>query len=52
MRSIVIPAAEYRHDPRWALADHKLDTLEQLTRPLCLTCGANGISPGFCRSAS
>ncbi|QUY50301.1 hexitol phosphatase HxpB [Serratia plymuthica] len=31
MRSIVIPAPEYRHDTRWALADHKLDTLEQLT---------------------
>ncbi|EMG3682896.1 MULTISPECIES: hexitol phosphatase HxpB [Serratia] len=31
MRSIVIPAAEYRHDPRWALADHQLETLEQLT---------------------
>ncbi|MGK8843028.1 hexitol phosphatase HxpB [Serratia marcescens] len=30
MRSIVIPAAEYRHDPRWALA-HQLETLEQLT---------------------
>ncbi|MEX0632637.1 hypothetical protein M8494_13265 [Serratia ureilytica] len=31
MRSIVIPAAEYRHDPRWALADHQLETPEQLT---------------------
>jgi beta-phosphoglucomutase-like phosphatase (HAD superfamily) len=31
MRSIVIPAAEYRYDPRWALADHQLETLEQLT---------------------
>ncbi|MNS79901.1 2-deoxyglucose-6-phosphate phosphatase [compost metagenome] len=31
MRSIVIPAHEYRHDGRWALADHKLDSLEQLT---------------------
>ena len=34
MRSIVIPAAEYRHDPRWALADHQLETLEQLTPPI------------------
>lgn len=31
MRSIVIPAAEYRHDPRWATADHQLETTEQLT---------------------
>ena len=31
MRSIVIPAHEYRDDQRWALADHKLETLEQLT---------------------
>ena len=34
MRSIVIPAAEYRHDPRWPLADHQLETLEQLTPPI------------------
>ncbi|PVZ84427.1 hexitol phosphatase HxpB [Serratia sp. S1B] len=31
MRSIVIPAAEYRQDPRWALADYQLQSLEQLT---------------------
>lgn len=31
MRSIVVPAAEHRHDPRYALADVKLDTLEALT---------------------
>ncbi|VTP61941.1 Phosphatase YniC [Serratia rubidaea] len=31
MRSIVVPAAEYRQDPRWALADHQLTSLEQLT---------------------
>ncbi|MHA7847054.1 hexitol phosphatase HxpB [Serratia sp. D1N4] len=31
MRSIVIPAQEYRQDPRWALADYKLHSLEQLT---------------------
>ncbi|MEH2921167.1 hexitol phosphatase HxpB [Samsonia erythrinae] len=32
MRSIVIPQAEFRADARWALADHKLDSLSQLTR--------------------
>lgn len=31
MRSIVVPAAEHRHDPRYALADVKLETLEALT---------------------
>ncbi|MBL7636255.1 MULTISPECIES: hexitol phosphatase HxpB [Atlantibacter] len=31
MRSIVVPAAENRADPRWVLADAKLDSLEQLT---------------------
>jgi mannitol-1-/sugar-/sorbitol-6-/2-deoxyglucose-6-phosphatase len=31
MRSIVVPAAEYRDDARWALADVKLDSLAQLT---------------------
>ncbi|QHA89752.1 hexitol phosphatase HxpB [Serratia rhizosphaerae] len=31
MRSIVVPAAEYRQDPRWALADYQLTSLEQLT---------------------
>lgn len=31
MRSIVIPPAEYRQDPRWALADYQLKSLEQLT---------------------
>lgn len=31
MRSIVIPPAEYRQDPRWALADYQLQSLEQLT---------------------
>ncbi|AVF35059.1 hexitol phosphatase HxpB [Rahnella sikkimica] len=30
MRSIVVPASEYRDDPRWALADTKLETLEAL----------------------
>ncbi|AJJ11378.1 phosphatase YniC [Yersinia rohdei] len=30
MRSIVIPSAEYRADPRWALADIQLASLEQL----------------------
>ncbi|ANI31898.1 2-deoxyglucose-6-phosphatase [Yersinia entomophaga] len=30
MRSIVIPAAELREDPRWALADIQLDSLEEL----------------------
>ncbi|MFU2318095.1 hexitol phosphatase HxpB [Rahnella sp. PCH160] len=30
MRSIVVPASEYRDDPRWALADTKLATLEAL----------------------
>ncbi|QKJ86998.1 2-deoxyglucose-6-phosphatase [Paramixta manurensis] len=32
MRSIVVPAAEYRDDKRWALADVKLGSLEQLAR--------------------
>ncbi|CNK77893.1 hexitol phosphatase HxpB [Yersinia alsatica] len=32
MRSIVIPSEEYRIDPRWALADIQLDSLEQLRR--------------------
>lgn len=31
MRSIVVPAPENRGDPRWALANVKLDSLEQLT---------------------
>ncbi len=31
MRSIVVPAEEYRDDPRWALADVKLDSLVALT---------------------
>lgn len=31
MRSIVVPAAEYRDDPRWSLANVKLDDLTQLT---------------------
>ncbi|WP_312240461.1 hexitol phosphatase HxpB [Pantoea sp.] len=31
MRSLVVPAAEYRDDARWALANVKLDSLEQLT---------------------
>ncbi|MGD8106205.1 hexitol phosphatase HxpB [Pantoea sp. FN0302] len=31
MRSVVVPAAEYRSDGRWALADVKLDSLLQLT---------------------
>lgn len=31
MRSVVVPAAEYRHDARWSLADVKLDSLTQLT---------------------
>jgi sugar-phosphatase len=31
MKSIVIPAHEYSQDPRWALADLKLQSLEQLT---------------------
>lgn len=30
MRSIVIPQAEFSKDPRWVLADHKLDSLQQL----------------------
>ncbi|WON78793.1 hexitol phosphatase HxpB [Serratia sp. UGAL515B_01] len=30
MRSIVIPAQAYRQDPRWALADYKLQSLEHL----------------------
>ncbi|MEC5321426.1 hexitol phosphatase HxpB [Brenneria populi subsp. brevivirga] len=30
MRSIVIPQAEFSNDARWALADHKLDSLRQL----------------------
>lgn len=28
VRSIVIPAAEYRQDPRWKLADYRLVSLE------------------------
>ncbi|UUE38390.1 hexitol phosphatase HxpB [Pectobacterium aroidearum] len=31
MRSIVIPQAEFCADARWALADYKLDSLNQLT---------------------
>lgn len=31
MRSIVVPAEENRHDPRYALADVKLESLEVLT---------------------
>ncbi|AZK62750.1 hexitol phosphatase HxpB [Pectobacterium carotovorum] len=31
MRSIVIPQAEFRDDARWALADYKLHSLNQLT---------------------
>ena len=31
MRSIVVPAEENRHDPRYALADVKLESLEGLT---------------------
>ena len=31
MRSVVVPAAEYRDDPRWSLANVKLDDLTQLT---------------------
>jgi len=31
MRSIVIPAAEFKDDPRWALADVQLSSLLQLT---------------------
>lgn len=31
MRSIVVPAAAHRNDPRWALADVRLDDLTQLT---------------------
>jgi len=31
MRSIVVPAAVHRDDPRWALADVRLDDLTQLT---------------------
>ncbi|PPI86815.1 hexitol phosphatase HxpB [Candidatus Pantoea edessiphila] len=31
MRSIVIPAVEYSNDPRWCLADVKLNNLTQLT---------------------
>jgi sugar-phosphatase len=31
MRSIVVPAAEYRDDPRWSLANVKLNALTQLT---------------------
>lgn len=32
MRSIVIPSPEYRADPRWALADIQLASLEQLRK--------------------
>src|SRR5476651_453224 len=31
MRSVVVPAHEFSDDPRWALADVKLSSLEQLT---------------------
>ncbi|GLR09484.1 2-deoxyglucose-6-phosphatase [Mixta theicola] len=31
MRSVVVPAAEYRSDARWSLADVKLDSLLQLS---------------------
>lgn len=31
MRSIVVPAAAHRNDPRWALADVRLDDLTRLT---------------------
>ncbi len=31
MRSIVVPAAEYRNDPRWSLANVRLDSLAHLT---------------------
>ena len=31
MRSIVVPAAEHRNDPRWSLADVRLDDLTHLT---------------------
>ncbi|UQY45888.1 hexitol phosphatase HxpB [Mixta hanseatica] len=31
MRSVVVPAAEYRADARWSMADVKLDSLLQLT---------------------
>ncbi|MFH4865748.1 hexitol phosphatase HxpB, partial [Enterobacter hormaechei] len=31
MRSIVVPAEEGRHDPRFALADVKLNSLVELT---------------------
>ncbi|OTA15804.1 2-deoxyglucose-6-phosphatase [Xenorhabdus vietnamensis] len=31
MRSIVVPAARHFNDPRWALADIKLNSLEKLT---------------------
>ncbi|WJY13183.1 hexitol phosphatase HxpB [Pectobacteriaceae bacterium CE90] len=30
MRSIVVPAKELQHDPRWVLADKKLTSLQQL----------------------
>ncbi|MBJ7220678.1 MULTISPECIES: hexitol phosphatase HxpB [unclassified Brenneria] len=30
MRSIVVPQAEFSQDPRWALADRKLSSLQQL----------------------
>ncbi len=33
MRSIVVPPQELRTDPRWSLANEKLDSLEQLTEP-------------------
>lgn len=32
MRSIVIPSVEYRADPRWALADIQLESLDQLRK--------------------
>lgn len=31
MRSIVVPAAAHRHDPRWSLADVRLDDLTSLS---------------------
>lgn len=35
MRSIVVPAEEGQHDPRFALADVKLSSLTELTRSTC-----------------
>ncbi|WP_409307699.1 hexitol phosphatase HxpB [Pectobacterium sp. B1J-3] len=31
MRSIVVPQIEFSQDPRWSLAEHRLDSLQQLT---------------------